>query len=330
VSDHTVSTSYDRREALIIVNPAAHNAPSERRLEELYLWMQANGWRVSWEATEKRGDGTTMAGRAAERRVPLVIACGGDGTVNEVINGLAGSESTLGTIPAGTSNIWAREVGLDKKLIDCVEAMITGERRKVDLGRVGDRYFLLLAGFGIDAAITQSVPLSIKERVGAAAYAISAAKETIRWQAKPIAVRIDGVERELDVLMAFVGNTRMYAGITRITPTAIVDDGLLDVCIYAGKGRRDILFHTARTLLQLHRRNKNVIYRRARKVEFDWNEPLPVQLDGDPLDYCPNEVRVEPGCLWVAVPADIRTPLFLPKREERHTGELSLPGPRSG
>jgi diacylglycerol kinase (ATP) len=330
VTDHVVSTSYDRREALLIINPVAHNAPSQRRLEEVFLWMQANGWSVSWVETKERGDATTLAARAAERGVPLVIACGGDGTVNEVVNGLAGTESALGAVPAGTSNIWAREVGLDKKLIEAVELMVSGERRRVDLGRVGDRYFLLLAGFGIDAAITQSVPLGVKEKVGAAAYGISALKETIRWQPKPIAVRIDGREQELDVLMAFVGNTRMYAGITRITPTAIVDDGLLDICIYAGKGRRDILFHTARTLLQLHRRNKNVIYRRARKVEFDWSEPLPVQLDGDTLDYCPNEVQVQPGCLWVAVPAGLKTPLFLPRREEHQAGELSLPGPRSG
>ena len=152
----------------------------------------------------------------------------------------------------------------------------------------------------------------------------------MRWQPKPIAVRIDGVERQLDVLMAFVGNTRMYAGITQITPTAIVDDGKLDVCIYAGRGRADLLFHAARTLLQLHRRNKKVIYRRAKRVEFDWLDPLPVQLDGDPLDYCPSEVHVEPGVLWVAVPAGLTTPLFMPRAQARPVPEPILPQPRSG
>lgn len=321
---------YERKEAHIVVNPAAHNVPHQRRLEEIFLWMQAEGWRVTWGETHKIGDATTAAARAAEEGIPLVIACGGDGTVNEVVNGLAGSETALGTIPGGTSNIWAREVGLGLQPHEAVHAMVTGERRRVDLGRVGDRYFLLLAGFGIDAAITQSVSLGIKQKVGAAAYALAAAKEALRWRSTPIAVRIDGVQRELDVLMAFVGNTRLYAGVTQITPTAVVDDGLLDVCIYAGKGRRDILMHATRTLLRLHRKSPKVIYRRAKRIEFDWQKPLPVQLDGDPLDYCPNVVEVQAGHLWVAVPAGLRSPLFSQYANQEPAAELSLAQPRAG
>ena len=103
---------FDRKEALIIINPVAHNAESQRRMEQMYLAMQAEGWQITWENTSQPGDALAAASRAAAQRVPVVFACGGDGTVNEVANGLAHSESALATIPTGTCNIWAREIGL--------------------------------------------------------------------------------------------------------------------------------------------------------------------------------------------------------------------------
>ena len=315
---------YQRNEALIIINPVAHNVPGQRRMEDIYLWLQSEGWKVSWEQTTRRGDAIAIAARAADRRVPLVMACGGDGTLNEVANGLAESETTLGMIPGGTSNLWAREVGLDKGPAEAVRLMVQGERRRVDLGRTGDRYFLLLAGFGVDAAVTRHVPLGIKDRVGAAAYGLSAVREALRWRTIRATVRMDGVEREVDFLMALAGNTRLYAGITRVTPTAMVDDGKLDVCVYQGSGRRDIILHSMRTLARIHRKSPKVLYRRVRKVEFQWEEPVPVQVDGDPLDYCPNEAVVCPGALWVAVPAGLKSPLFLPREIPRQRAELTL------
>ncbi len=316
--------AYERKEALVVINPVAHNAPGQRRMEDVYLWLQSEGWKVSWEETVQRGDAIRIAARAAERGVSLVMACGGDGTMNEVANGLAGSESTLGMIPGGTSNLWAREVGLDKAPAEAVRLMVNGERRRVDLGRTGDRYFLLLAGFGADAAVTRHVPLGIKDRVGAAAYGLSAVREALRWKGTRAIVRLDGVEREVEFLMALAGNTRLYAGITRVTPTAMVDDGKLDVCIYQGRGSRDIILHSMRTLARIHRKSPKVLYRRVRKVEFQWEEPVPVQVDGDPLDYCPNEAEICPGALWVAVPAGLKSPLFMPREAPRRRTELSL------
>jgi diacylglycerol kinase (ATP) len=310
VNEPVTHSPYERKEALIIVNPAAHNMPPIPRLREAEQWLVEQHWTVAWEETTGPLDAIAIAGRAAERKVPLVISCGGDGSVNEVANGLVGSESTMGTIPIGTSNIWAREIDLDVRPLESVQRMVHGERRKIDTGRVGDRHFVLFAGFGIDAAVTQTVPLRVKSRLGAAAYAVSAARQALRWRAQPIVVRTDGVERWLNVLQAFAGNTRLYAGITKITPAAIADDGKLDVCVYSGRGKRDILFHAARTLLQMHHNSPKVIYGRASKIEFEWESPLPVQVDGDPLPDCPREVEVAPLSLSVAVPANIASPIF--------------------
>lgn len=330
MNEAPLESPYERREAVIAINPAAHNVPSPARVQEMAEWLRAESWEVTWRETHASGDAQRFAADAADKRVPLFVACGGDGTVNEAANGLAGSETAMGTIAAGTSNIWAREVDLDQRPVQAVQRMVYGERRRIDLGRAGDRYFVLFAGYGIDAAITKTVPLGVKDKVGAAAYAISAARQALGWKSKPIQVRIDGVERQMEVLMAFAGNTRLYAGITQITPTAVADDGKLDVCIYAGRGKRDIMFHAARTLLQLHRKSPKVLYRRAARIEFDWDEPLPAQVDGDPLEDCPRVVSVAPLALWVAVPGGLASPMFSRPASPERAAALTLPRQKTG
>ncbi len=320
---------FERKEAVLIINPAAHNVPALKRRREAEDWLREKGWRFRWEQTTGTGEATTIAARAAAEGVPLVLACGGDGTLNEVANGLAGTDTALGTLPAGTSNIWAREAGISRKPLDAARLMATGEWRLIDLGKAGNRYFMLFAGIGVDAQITRNVSLDMKRRVGAAAYGITAVREALRWRSRPVTVRLDGVEQRLDVLMAFAGNARLYAGLTKITPKAVVDDGLLDVCIYQGSGRLDIAMHTARTLMQSHYKADKVLVQRVKRMEFDWEEPLPAQLDGDPMGDCPREIEVVPRALWV-VPAELRTGLFAGPEHQPQDGELSLPQRQTG
>jgi len=264
------SSGFERKEAVLIVNPAAHNVPALKLRREAEEWLREAGWRFRWEQTTETGHATRIAARAAAAKVPLVLALGGDGTLNEVANALAGTETALGTLPAGTSNIWAREAGISRKLVEAVRLMATGERRLIDLGKAGDRYFMLFAGVGVDAQITRTVSLDMKRRVGAAAYGVAALREALRWRSRPVTVRLDGVERRMDVLMAFAGNTRLYAGLTKITPNAVVDDGLLDVCIYEGSGSLDIVMHAARTMLKSHKKANKVLCQQVKRLEFDW------------------------------------------------------------
>ena len=324
------SSGFERKEAVLIINPTAHNVPALKLRREAEEWLREAGWRFRWEQTTETGEATAIAARAAAEGVPLVLACGGDGTVNEVANGLAGTETALGTLPAGVSNIWAREAGISRKPVEAARLMATGERRLIDLGKAGDRYFMLFAGIGIDAQITRNVSLTMKRRVGAAAYGVAAVREALRWRSRPVTVRLDGVEQHLDVLMAFAGNTRLYAGLTRITPNAVVDDGLLDVVIYQGAGRVDIAMHLARTLRQSHNKASKVLIRRVRRLEFDWDEPLPVQLDGEAMGDCPREIEVAPRALWVVVPAGLRTGLFAGPERRPQEAEPSLPRRQTG
>jgi YegS/Rv2252/BmrU family lipid kinase len=306
----------ERRETRIILNPAAHNFPPRPVLARIDEWLRAQGWYVGWRETAAPGHGIELAAQAAAEGLPLVFALGGDGTLNEVANGLAGSETALAPIPAGTSNLWAREIGLGKDPLRAVQTLLYGPRRRIDLGLVRDpfggaaRYFMLMASFGIDAAVAQNVSLGLKGRIGAAAYAVSSAREVLRYRGTRARIWLDDHNFEADLLMLIAGNTRNYAGITQITPEAVVDDGLLDICAYVGRGRLHILAHAVRTLLQTHRRAGTVVYRRVRRLRIECERPLPLQLDGDPVEGAFEEVVAVPGALWVAVPPGVTSPLF--------------------
>jgi YegS/Rv2252/BmrU family lipid kinase len=299
-----------RRETLIIVNPAAHNVPSRKRLDEAERWLRSQGWQVEWRQTEGPRQATELAAAAAARGLPLLFVCGGDGTLNEAANGLAGSETALAPIRAGTVNIWAKELGFPRKPAQAVKAAVEGDRRRIDLGRAGERYFLLMAGYGLDGAIARRVHLGLKSRLGAATYAIAAVREALRYRSSPVTLRFDGEERDAEVLMLVAGNTRNYAGLAEVTREARADDGLLDVCLYEGKGTRDIVLHVLRTLLRCHLRSKKVTYRKVKRLEFARGEPLPAQLDGDAFEQSPAVVEVAAGALWVAVPKGVSSPLF--------------------
>lgn len=294
-----------RREALVIVNPVAHNAPSKKQLREANSYLKRHGWSLEWVWTQKEGDAIEIAARAAERKVPLVLVCAGDGTLNEAVNGLAGSQTAVSVIPAGTSDLWAREAGIPRRPLEAVKVIGRSHPVAVDLGRAGDRYFLLMAGFGVDAAVTQNASLMLKRRFGATAYVVSALRELLRFKGREGRVRLDDETIDVEALLVVAGNTQRYAGITKITPGARIDDGLLDVCVYQGNGMGDMLAHAARTLLRRHMKSGKTLFRRVKRLELDFEPPLPVQVDGDNLQPPPAEVVAAPRSLYAMVPAKV-------------------------
>ncbi len=302
----------ERKEALVIVNPTAHNAPKPAHLQKADEALRAAGWQAEWAETTKRGEAQALASAAADRRVPLLFVCGGDGTLNEAVNGLAHSETVLAVIPAGTVNLWAREVGLMKRPHDAVTLVMAGERRLIDLGKAGGRYFLLMASYGLDAAVANRVSASLKGRVGATAYAIAAAREALTYRGTPVKIRLDDEEHDIELLMLLAANTRSYAGLTTIAAHAQADDGLIDVCAFRGRGRWDIAWLALVTLFRQHRRSRKVLYRQVRRLQLLADVAVPVQIDGDAVPEASTEIVVSPDSLWVAVPQRVKSPIFRP------------------
>jgi diacylglycerol kinase (ATP) len=292
-------------QVLIIYNPAAGQSSNfKNTLDRVANLWRDHGWQVQIAATTAPGDATIKAQTAAQAGYNAVIAAGGDGTVNEVMNGLVGTSTALGTLPLGTVNIWAREMGLSMDLLKAAESLAKSELTKIDVGMAGSRYFLLMAGIGFDAAVTASVSSVEKKRLGAIAYLKQAIQLAWNFRGVRLKLRIDGKRVRGKILMVVIGNSQLYGGVVKFTAHATIDDGLLDVCVIKGQG----MLSAPRRLISIFARHYNrdplVQYYQARQIEIRGKrgKSLPVQVDGDYLGQTPMTWRVVPNSLWIMVP----------------------------
>jgi len=304
-----------RRRALFIVNPVARGIPASGKLEMAAAWLEAQGWEATLVPTGGQGHATALAREAAESGCDVVVACGGDGTVNEIVNGLAGTETALAVIRGGTANVWAKEVAIPRDYLAAVRLVSEGRRRRMDLGVVeGDegrrRFFLLMAGVGLDGYVVRRVPERLKQRLGAAAYVFYGLRESMRFRPEKTSLSIDGDPIVADLLWLLASNTRSYGGVINVARDALADDGLLDVFVFKGRGVQQTFLHGLRILGRRHEGAKDVVRRRAASIEISAPAALDCQVDGECLDFAPRAIRVAPLALAVMLPAESRSPLF--------------------
>jgi YegS/Rv2252/BmrU family lipid kinase len=239
--------------AYLIINPRL--GKNVAKLADIIALFAAAGWKTDTALKEFGGHTMQLAKEGAEAGYDLIVGYGGDGTLNQVVNGVMAakrSRSIVAVIPGGTANVWAHEIGMPEDPVKATLLLINSEDRKVDLGHVevdylgqkkgaistgGRRHFLLMAGLGVDAAILNRVNSSLKEKIGGAAVALATVKTLPSQHAFPIEIRTTGEGREDGVLwkgealQVIVGNTRRYGNIAELTPEAHIDDGALDVCV---------------------------------------------------------------------------------------------------
>jgi YegS/Rv2252/BmrU family lipid kinase len=291
------------KRAVIIHNPAARNAPPRERLVAAAAALGLRGWEVEVRTSEVEGHATVLAREAAGVATDVVFACGGDGTLNEVVNGIAGTNAALGVIRGGMGNVFAKEIGVPRTPEGALAALFEGEMRRFDLGRANERYFLLMAGVGFDAEVVQRTPSRWKRLIGSTSLAIEALNELPRYRSRRARLLIDGAESEMDVYWLLLGNTRSYGGVIDITSKAMVDDGLLDAYVYAGSGVFWALSTAARIALRRPERARGVSFQRIEKLEIA-TAGLPVQVDGEYIGETPMTFSVERQALSVLLPGE--------------------------
>ncbi len=299
----------------IIVNPTSGSARGvwgPHDLDEVAAWLNERGLPAEVCRTEYAGHATQLAREAVRAGMEMVVAAGGDGTVNDVIQALAGRTTALGVLPLGTVNVWAREMGIPLGLAQAREVLLHGVRRRVDLGRAGNRYFLLMAGIGFDAEVARRVETSWLKRAGLKLldYAATVGLLGMTHQPARVWLRYDGKRRGTSALMILIGNTRLYAGALTFAKRAVADDGLLDVVIVGGGGPLARLGVLARALLRRASLGPRVRYAQCRVIRVESNQPLPVQVDGEVIGTLPMTFSIAPGGLRVVVPADAPAALF--------------------
>jgi diacylglycerol kinase (ATP) len=293
---------------LIIRNPASRRQLKPAQIDAAAGMLRAAGWDVTISVTERAGHATEVAREAAAQMIDVVIANGGDGTINEIINGLAGTDTALAVLPAGTANVWAKEIRVPKDPAKAMRVVLGGERRRMDLGIANGRYFLLMAGIGLDAAIIPRVNPWLKRRAGALAYVLAGIATALRT--KPWDARVQFDEDSIDTPLYWMvaGNTRNYGGLVNITHRALADDGAIDGALMRRGGWR-MLTDGVRVLLHRHERSGNVIYRQGQEIVIE-TPGIPVQLDGDACGETPLRITVAPLALTVIVPAGARLEMF--------------------
>jgi diacylglycerol kinase (ATP) len=288
---------------IVIFNPNAGQADFlETSINRAGSFWRDRGWNVTYAPTQFAGHATQIAREAANEGYDYAIAAGGDGTVNEVMNGLLHTNTALGTLPIGTVNIWAREMGLPMDIVGAAKQLLEARVRSVDVGMAGDRAFLLMAGVGFDAAVTQSVDAGEKKRFGAIAYVKQAFQVAWKFQGVRTLLRIDGKRVRGRILMLVIGNSQLYGGVVKFTAHAIVDDGLLDICVIKGRSMLTAPLRLFSVFTRNYNRDPKVAYFKASRVEIQGKKRLPIQVDGDFIGKTPMRFEILPGALRVMVP----------------------------
>jgi diacylglycerol kinase (ATP) len=283
----------------------AHSGGGEfrRDLPLILGALRGLGYTVDERETACVGDATRLAREAVELGYDVVCAIGGDGTVNETLNGLAGTEVPLAIVPTGTVNVLAMELGIPFDPPDAVRLLQTGSLSWIDLGLAGERHFALMAGVGMDAAAVASLNPVLKRAFKEAAFAVQGFANYLTKEDALIRVTCD--DRSVEGYFAVFGNSSNYGGGFGITPLADMRDGLLDVCVLKDKSFVSTIWYWTSALLNAHIRHPKVEYFRTERAEVatveDDKEVL-VQTDGEVAGRLPLTCRVVPRSLRVIVP----------------------------
>jgi YegS/Rv2252/BmrU family lipid kinase len=294
------------RRLVVIRNPTAG-----RRRPELYqavvARLRAAGCELDERTTARRGDAGTLAASLTAETCELLVVAGGDGTINEAVNGLvaAGSRLPLAIVPLGTANVLAAEIGLAPEAEAIAEAILAGPARAITLGRANGQCFFLMAGVGLDAWVVAGVDGAVKRHLGKGAYVLEALRQLPRFGRARYRLSLDGEARE--ATSAVIANARHYGGRFVVAPGADLETPDLEICLLRRGGLGAAFGYAlaaARGRLSDH---PDVEIASVRRVSVEGPPGEPVQLDGDAASALPLSVEALPAALNLVFPVtDVR------------------------
>lgn len=321
------------RRGVIIHNPASGLGDVHRELVRARDCLIERGWSIDIQPTGRAGDAGRLARAAADAGLDAALIAGGDGTLNEAVNALVGTDTALGLLPCGTANVWARQLGMPvapRKLVDAAKRMDEARVRTIDVGCVAlaqgtdremQRYFLLWSGLGLDAYITRAIeprPAAFK-RWGVVGYGLAALRAAATYRGLQVVLEVDGRRMAERVLLVVVSNVELYAGYFHLASSARIDDGWLDVSLFRGQGFLASIGHFARVLLHRHVRDPRLVTMRARHVRVTSPVPCDIHVDAEPIGQLPAEYTIRPRALRILAPRGAPDALFTrePESDER-------------
>lgn len=279
--------------ARIIYNPTSGREAFKRELATVLERLEIAGYETSAHATTCEGDAIIAARTAVERRYDLVVAAGGDGTINEVINGLAEQDHRpkLGIIPMGTTNDFARALCIPRDIKKAVDVILTGQSMLLDIGRVNDQYFMNIAGGGKLTELTYEVPSKLKTMLGQLAYYMKGME--MLPSLKPIRAKIeyDGNVVDEDIMLFLVSNTNSVGGFEKLAPDAKLNDGYFDLLILKKANLAEFIRIASLAIRGAHLEDSHVIYAKAQQIKVSTNEKMQLNIDGEFGGMLPGEFK---------------------------------------
>jgi diacylglycerol kinase (ATP) len=306
------SGSLPLKKATLIYNPAAGRGSSrrERQMRQAAAALQAAGISTALRPTTAPMAARQLASQAVAEGAEIVLACGGDGTLNEVINGLVPGKAALGVLPGGTANIFARELGIPMSPVAAARALTEWKPRRIALGRAtwrdpeeDSRYFLSLAGVGFDAYVVRAVSRAAARRSGVFAYGWQAMLQAARYRCPQISLRSEA--GETTATFAVAQRTERYAGWLHLAPGASVFRDDFTVSLFNSPRRARYFLYALAVVARRHPRLKDVELFRTRRLDCAAADPsLPIyfELDGELAGRLPVRLEIVPDALSVLLP----------------------------
>jgi YegS/Rv2252/BmrU family lipid kinase len=296
---------------VFLVNPASDNGATGKRWPELAHRAARLGLTGETLFSERPGHLTELARAAVDGGAALVVAVGGDGTMNEVVNGIAGRDVDFATIPIGTGMDFGRTYGIPTKFEDAVRVALEGAPRTIDAGRVSfrtwggddaERWFANVGSVGMSGAVAQRANGMSKALGGKATFFYALTRVFFEWENTEVTVRFDGQERRGRMHDVIVANGVWHGGGMKLAPDARSDDGTFDVVLIGDVGKVDFLTTAPKLYKGKHVSHPKVEVLRTARVEVDAAEHLPIELDGEQVGTTPATFEVVPGAVRVRVP----------------------------
>ncbi|MBO1001201.1 diacylglycerol kinase [Pseudogracilibacillus auburnensis] len=280
------------KRARIIYNPTAGRELFRKELPKVLERFEQAGYETSAHATVGEGDATNAAEIAVEREYDIVIVAGGDGTINEVVHGIAGSEyrPKLGIIPVGTTNDFARALSIPRDIKKAVDIILKNNAKALDIGKVNDHYFINIAGGGDLTELTYDVPIKLKSAIGQLAYYMKGIEMLPFLRPVSTTIEYDDQIFEGDIMLFLVANTNSVGGFEKLAPDALIDDGYFDLLILKKTNLAEFLRIATAGIRGAHIEDENIIYTQAKRIKVTPKEKMQLNVDGEFGGLLPGEI----------------------------------------
>lgn len=280
------------KRARIIYNPSSGREHFRRELPYVLEQLEKAGYETSAHATTGEGDATRAAELAAERGHDLIVIAGGDGTINEVITGIAevDEKPTIGIIPAGTTNDFARALAIPRDIKKAVNILLQQNEQALDIGKVNGQYFVNIAGGGDLTELTYDVPPKMKAAMGQLAYYIKGIEMLPSIRPSSVTIEYDDEVFTGEIMLFLVANTNSVGGFEKLAPDALLSDGYFDLLILKKANLAEFLRVATAGLRGTHLEDDNIIYTQAKRVKITPNEKMLLNIDGEYGGELPGEI----------------------------------------